>query len=200
VFLDQDDVICAGYLAAMHRALNSHPMVGARIDHERLNPGWISSSRRPAQVQSLGNSLGFLPYAGGQTLGIRRDVFDAVGGFDPAMPGAVEDVDLCWRVQLAGWELTYVPDAVVHYRYRSTLRGQLRQAYAYGRAEATLYQRYRSAGMQRRRNGEALKSWLVWAKRLALARSKGDVAKIGWKLAHDLGMARACIQFRVFYP
>lgn len=200
IFVDQDDVVSSNYVAVMSRALDEHAMVGARIDHETLNPGWVSASRRPAQVASLGSALGFLSYAGGQTLGVRRAVFEQVSGFDPNMPGAVEDVDLCWRVQLAGGDLSYAPDAVVQYRYRSTLRAQLRQAYGYGQAEATLYHRYRPMGMQRRRTGRAAKEWLIWGRSILRARSKADLAKVGWKLAHDVGMVRTSIRLRTFYP
>lgn len=47
---------------------------------------------------------------------VRTDLFQALGGFDPAMTYRVEDVDLCWRVQVAGARVVVVPDAVVRHR------------------------------------------------------------------------------------
>ena len=44
---------------------------------------------------------------------IRRDVFDALGGFDPALPLFRDDVDLCWRANRAGHRVLVVPDAVM---------------------------------------------------------------------------------------
>ncbi len=46
---------------------------------------------------------------------IRRDVWDALGGFDPYLPLLRDDVDLCWRAWLAGHRVAVVPAAVVHH-------------------------------------------------------------------------------------
>ncbi|MHA7282174.1 glycosyltransferase [Arthrobacter sp. TMS2-4] len=46
---------------------------------------------------------------------IRRDVFDALGGFDPALHGVGDDVDLCWRNRLAGHRVVVVPRAVLRH-------------------------------------------------------------------------------------
>ncbi|MHA7264170.1 glycosyltransferase family 2 protein [Arthrobacter sp. TMN-37] len=46
---------------------------------------------------------------------IRRDVWDALGGFDPALPGVGDDIDYCWRNRLAGHRVVVVPAAVVHH-------------------------------------------------------------------------------------
>lgn len=50
---------------------------------------------------------------------VRRDVFDSLGGFDPALPLYRDDLDLCWRAWRAGHEVHVVPDAVVHHREAS---------------------------------------------------------------------------------
>ncbi|MGE0820149.1 MAG: glycosyltransferase [Candidatus Nanopelagicales bacterium] len=47
---------------------------------------------------------------------VRREVWDALGGFDPALPFFREDVDLCWRARLAGHRVLVATDAVVHHR------------------------------------------------------------------------------------
>jgi GT2 family glycosyltransferase len=46
----------------------------------------------------------------------RVDLFAAVGGFDTEMGGCGEDVDLCWRTQLAGARVVSAPRAVVRHR------------------------------------------------------------------------------------
>ncbi|WP_438502336.1 glycosyltransferase [Arthrobacter pityocampae] len=46
---------------------------------------------------------------------IRRDVWDALGGFDPALHGVGDDVDLCWRNRLAGHRVVVVPTAVLRH-------------------------------------------------------------------------------------
>lgn len=42
---------------------------------------------------------------------IRRDVFEELGGFDPALPGLGDDMDLCWRNRLMGNRVVVVPQA-----------------------------------------------------------------------------------------
>ncbi|WP_084704311.1 glycosyltransferase family 2 protein [Phaeacidiphilus oryzae] len=46
---------------------------------------------------------------------IRRDVFEEIGGFDPALPLMRDDVDLCWRVSAAGHRVIVAPDAVLRH-------------------------------------------------------------------------------------
>ncbi|TDK26800.1 glycosyltransferase family 2 protein [Arthrobacter crusticola] len=46
---------------------------------------------------------------------IRRDVWDALGGFDPALPGVGDDIDFCWRNRLAGHRVVVVPAAVMRH-------------------------------------------------------------------------------------
>jgi N-acetylglucosaminyl-diphospho-decaprenol L-rhamnosyltransferase len=43
----------------------------------------------------------------------RREAWEAVGGFDSSYFMYMEDVDLCWRLREAGWEVAYEPRARV---------------------------------------------------------------------------------------
>ncbi|MET1064034.1 MAG: glycosyltransferase family 2 protein [Arthrobacter sp.] len=42
---------------------------------------------------------------------VRRDVWEDLRGFDPALPGSGDDVDFCWRNRLAGHRVVVVPSA-----------------------------------------------------------------------------------------
>ncbi len=53
---------------------------------------------------------------------VRTGLFAAIGGFDPGITRRGEDVDFCWRAQLAGARVLVVPDARV--RHRSNLIGR----------------------------------------------------------------------------
>ena len=47
---------------------------------------------------------------------IRTDLFETIGGFDPGIDFLVDDVDLCWRAQLAGGRVVVAPQAVGRHR------------------------------------------------------------------------------------
>ncbi|WP_338423129.1 glycosyltransferase family 2 protein [Arthrobacter sulfonylureivorans] len=51
---------------------------------------------------------------------VRRDVFDQLGGFDAALPGTGDDLDLCWRNRLAGHRVVVVPTATVRHATRAS--------------------------------------------------------------------------------
>ncbi len=47
---------------------------------------------------------------------VRNDVFRALGGFDPRFEMYRDDLDLCWRVWLGGWDVAVVPATRVRHR------------------------------------------------------------------------------------
>jgi GT2 family glycosyltransferase len=47
---------------------------------------------------------------------VRADLFATIGGFDPAIHLLGEDLDLCWRAQVAGARVVIVPAARVQHR------------------------------------------------------------------------------------
>jgi GT2 family glycosyltransferase len=71
-------------------------------------------------------------WAASANLGVRRRVYEAIGGFDPAYRQIGEDVDLCLRARAAGHELAYCPDAVVHHDPETRLRPILGRAFRHG--------------------------------------------------------------------
>ena len=78
----------------------------------------------------------------GCNLAVRREVLDAIGGFDVRYETAGDDVDLCFRILDAGHEIGFHPGALVWHRRRSTTRAFLRQQRGYGRAEAIVAERH----------------------------------------------------------
>ncbi len=73
-------------------------------------------------------------------LAFRREVFDAVGGFDESF-AAGEDIDFTWRVNDAGYRLRWVADAVVEHEWGDTRR-QMRRSFAYGVGWARLLRKH----------------------------------------------------------
>jgi len=62
----------------------------------------------------------FVSAVTGACLLVRRDKFVAVGGLDEALAVAFNDVDLCLKLEAAGWRNVYVPHAVLlHHESKS---------------------------------------------------------------------------------
>src|SRR3989441_6794574 len=140
LFLDADDEIAPGYLPAMADALAHHDFVAAYRDSESLNTGWVRLSRRTHPYGGLRNCYHFLPHAGGTRIGVRRSIFESAGGFDENILGG-EDVDFCWRGQLAGVPLRRGGAAAVRVPVRQSPPRLYKKAGRSGRGDAFPYPR-----------------------------------------------------------
>lgn len=79
---------------------------------------------------------------------IRKSAFDSVGRFDTAFFMYCEDIDLSWRLWIAGWKCIYDPDAVVdhvagHARREKNPVRRTRENYLSFRNSLFLYHRFR---------------------------------------------------------
>lgn len=54
-------------------------------------------------------------WASGACLGIRAELFHQHGGFDESFWAHMEEIDLCWRLKNADYEVVYVPESVVYH-------------------------------------------------------------------------------------
>ena len=186
-FVDADDVVSSGWVAAMDAALSEHDLVGGPLEYARLNPAWAAELRGPAQRD------GFFHYPGGPpwptvfaaNLGVRKERHDAVGGFDERLPWGGEDADYVWRLRATGVTPYWAGAAVVHYRVRQDLRPLYRQSVGYARSWWELRSRYAESWapmptpMSRRRLARFALG------RLARVRDRPSLAH----LAFDLGWA-----------
>ena len=197
VFLDQDDLVRAGYVDAMRRALAERPFVAARMAVDRLNDPVTARSRTPAQVAKLGEGL--FPWAYGSTLGIHRPLFEAVGGFDETLVNG-EDVDLCFRLQERfAVELTLVDDAVLDYRLRSGWRTLFRQGRTYGRSGPEVYLRHRRYGLRPDPLHRVIRLWAGLA-RQTMSRNRGRRWEAAFVIGARLGRIEGSVKRRVWYP
>jgi glycosyltransferase involved in cell wall biosynthesis len=201
IFVDADDVIAPGYIAAIAAALDRHDFVTSAFDHVALNAEWLHTAHGPVcrdPEDPLFVQSGVLPFAGG-SIGISRSVFEAVGGFPENFP-RMQDIAFSWEVQFAGTRLHYVPEALYHVRYRETLRELFRQGFAGSSSAPLLYRHYRHAGMGRRSVPEVVRSWLRLVRRVAAVRSRADIAPLVVELGRQLGRLRGSLRYRVFFP
>jgi len=195
LFCDHDDVVGQGWLEAMTDALELHPFVAARLDHRLLNPPWTIGYFGEPQRHTLPGVDWFLPYAWGGSLGIRRDLHLAVGGFDESFREGGEDNDYCWRIHLAGTPLMLVDGALVHYRHRRSLAAIFRQSRGYGRGAARLWSKYGGRSWARPSQVEALCAWALLLPRLPRAMRTQEararwVSALGWRVGRLQGSIR----------
>lgn len=89
---------------------------------------------RPGPVSGPDAPLAYLPSC---NLAVRRDAFQAVGGFREGWRFG-EDVDLCWRLHATGRRLFYHPAPAVAHDHRTRWGPFAARRWAYGRSEALL--------------------------------------------------------------
>ncbi|AYJ49047.1 mycofactocin system glycosyltransferase [Rhodococcus sp. P1Y] len=106
----------------------------ARYEHARSS---LDLGRKEAAVRA-GSSVSYVPSA---AMLIRRQVAEECGGFDESMHVA-EDVDLCWRLQEAGWRLRYEPVANVAHEHRVTFGRWFGRKMFYGTGASPLAERH----------------------------------------------------------
>jgi GT2 family glycosyltransferase len=60
-------------------------------------------------------------WATGACLAVRTQVFKDLGGLDPMLFAHMEEIDLCWRMQRAGFEIWVQPESTVYHLGGATL-------------------------------------------------------------------------------
>ncbi|MFL6200703.1 MAG: glycosyltransferase family 2 protein [Thermoanaerobaculia bacterium] len=138
LLLNSDVVVRPGALRALADYLAAHPragLAGPRLENpdgtlQRSCFAFLGTARLAVEktriCRRIGRWLGRwsvhygpddrprqVPWVLGAALALRREAFDAVGGFDPAFFLYGEEVDLCYRLWQAGWEVHYAPAATV---------------------------------------------------------------------------------------
>lgn len=63
-------------------------------------------------------------------MGIKREVFDNVGGYGKIWPG--EDPDLSFRIKKAGYSVGFIKDAYVYHKRRIDFKKFMQQVYKFG--------------------------------------------------------------------
>lgn len=57
----------------------------------------------------------------GACLAVRASVWNSLGGLDDRFFAHMEEIDLCWRMQLEGWKVTVIPESTVYHLGGGTL-------------------------------------------------------------------------------
>lgn len=130
VFMNNDVEVGAGWLGPMIQQLSTGsvacacPLVVLRDRPEVVNAAGgeadfvaFAWNRRIGRTRHGGAGETDFFYAPGCCIAVRRDIFDQVGGFDESLFLFLEDVDLSWRIRMAGWGIVYVGDSVVYHEW-----------------------------------------------------------------------------------
>jgi N-acetylglucosaminyl-diphospho-decaprenol L-rhamnosyltransferase len=144
--VNPDAVPREGAVSALGTFMAEHPRAGVAGPQMLYPDGTVQPSRRrfptvagtlvrrtpvrllfdPYKLQRRHYHLGEAPsepvpadWMLGGFLMLRRSMFDELGGFDEGFYLYGEDIDLCYRASLAGWERWFVPAAVVEHEHQA---------------------------------------------------------------------------------
>jgi N-acetylglucosaminyl-diphospho-decaprenol L-rhamnosyltransferase len=101
-----------GSLLQTARAFPSIRRSGVQALAGVMRPGGRAASAYRARNWQRAEER-YVDWVSGAFFVVRRNAFEAVGGFDERYFMYVEEVDLCWRLARAGWKVAYVKEAVV---------------------------------------------------------------------------------------
>jgi len=197
-FVDDDDRVSPGWLAAMVVAAQRWDVLRGQLRHFRAGRRG-EESVPTADFDGLFRAFDFLTSITGANSGIRRDLFLELGGFDERYP-RFEDTELYWRAQLAGHEAGFVADAVLHYRLRAGVRAVFDQSYRDQKVAPLLYREFHALGMPRSSIRHAVRAWASIVKRaprrLSSEQDRDDfIREIGWRFGRIVGS----IRYRTLY-
>lgn len=208
--LNNDTEVDAGWAAAVVDAFERHPEIGSvaskmllfdQRDHIHTAGDYFTRDGRAGNRGVWQKDDGQFDHeeyvfsACGGSSAYRKTLLDQIGLLDDDFFFSLEDVDLGWRAQLAGWRCLYTPDAIV-YHHLSATGGGVTASYYDGRnliyvlvKDFPLWNRYggRILRAQWRLAWEALRAWRGEAAR---ARLRGMLAGVV-KIPYILGKRRA---------
>ena len=193
LFCDADDEVAPGWVDSMARHLDSAEVVTGRLRTDVLNDPVMASSR--GSGEDAPTFLGLFPSVSSGNLGVRRDAWDRIGGFDPELT-AFEDAEWASRAALAGVEVCWAPDTVVDYRYRTTARDLWRQGCGYGEHRPELARRWFESTGERASRLAGLRSWYWLVLHLPELFSRRRRARWCWVAGNRFGSVRGSIRTR----
>ena len=159
IILDSDVVLPEGYLAAVDKSIHiSHlssvisetdiaAFGGPDASHPDFTPIQKAISYSMTSFFTTGGIRGgkkkgaldkFYPRS--YNMGIRREVYLALGGFSKMRFG--EDIDFSYRIVEAGYQTALIPEAWVWHKRRTDFRKFFRQVYNSGIARINLEKRH----------------------------------------------------------
>ena len=78
-------------------------------------------------------------YLVGANSSFRKEHLNAVGWFNETIPLGGEDLDISFRLERAGYELKFNPEAIIYHLHKQTLKELLAAFFKYGKGSAIFY-------------------------------------------------------------
>ena len=147
IILDSDVVLPKGYIKAIDSAITTDTVAfgGSDTAHPSFTPIQKAISYSMTSFFTTGGIRGgkakldkFYPRS--FNMGIRRDVYQQLGGFSKMRFG--EDIDFSYRIVEAGYSPQLFPEAWVWHKRRTDFRKFFRQVYNSGIARINLEKRH----------------------------------------------------------
>jgi cellulose synthase/poly-beta-1,6-N-acetylglucosamine synthase-like glycosyltransferase len=145
LFTDSDCVAERNWIREMTAPFKNPKIAGVKGRYQSTQKGIIP---RFVQLEfeeryRLLEKYNYIDFVDTYSAGFRKEVFLAVGGFDPSFPQANnEDVDLSYRLAQKGYTMVYNPKAIIYHQHPKTLSNYLRIKFWRGYWRLMVYQRY----------------------------------------------------------
>lgn len=94
---------------------NGHVMMGLACDVYGQTEGIVLWDRDTKEVTHHTHQRAKLFYCSGASILIPKDVFQKVGGFDETFFMYHDDIDLCWRIRVAGYRIVLESSSVCYH-------------------------------------------------------------------------------------
>jgi GT2 family glycosyltransferase len=152
ILLNSDVEVTPGWIEPVINYMVSHPNVAAcqpkilsfhnkeMFEYAGAAGGWIDAFGYPfsrgrvfdvcEKDEQQYNSIQKIFWSSGAAMFVRSELFFKAGGFDEFFFAHMEEIDLCWRMHLMGYEIYCIPQSVVYHVGGGTLpKGNSRKTF-----------------------------------------------------------------------
>lgn len=171
--LNSDTELAPNALSAMTTYMDAHPRVGIIGPKLFYGDGALQSSRRrfPTlataflestilqqwfprnrvltryyMLDTSDDATQKVDWVNGSAMFVRRELYEQVGGFDEQFFMYSEETDWCYRAKQAGWQVVYLPTAVVtHHEGKSSEQAVAQRDIYFHSSKVRYFKKYRGA-------------------------------------------------------
>ena len=135
-FLNNDAKPHPRWITAAMDTMDTSPKIGAvassvfdwegrNIDYQGSAMAWYGMGYRPLTGRKRSAKTDpprrEVLFGTGSAMFVRREVFEALGGFDERFFMFFEDVDFGWRLNLAGWSFVHEPESIAFHKFHQSM-------------------------------------------------------------------------------